>query len=304
MTLRNQEKKHLDQIFNQLKHSTANDVLQQRTRFLVDIVKEKRRNGWPQKKGDQMKTLEEIHQDYAQQVGTRINAAPRCGQPTFDEILTDATNRESKLLKFALSGGCAIRNPQSNEEMEPRANMAIMPDLINNLLMDSSAVIDESQQPYDEFSISDNIVVEEEAVTLLEEKEIAALKENGTFIRNFLSELEDDEKKANALTTFQTTIKKMGWTNKVDLVFNFFNFDVRNVDESGTVGTALQSLLEIGYVTKADLKQGLDEFCEWFTSTEMDVPFLVQYFGGLTLKLIQAGTVTLAEVNEHLKKDV
>lgn len=300
MMQQNQKKKHLDQIFNQLKHSASNDVLQQRTRFLVDIVKERRKNGWPQGKGDQMKTLEQIHADYANEVGGRVAAAPRGGQPTFDEILTDATNRESKLLKFALSGGCAIRTAPRGQ-METNVDMTVMSGLINNLLMDSSAVVEESQQPFDKFGFSD--MIPEASVKLMDEKDRNALKENGRYIRNFFNELDDDEKKADALTTFQTTIKKMGWPDKLDLVFDFFNFTVNNVDESAILGTALQSLLDIAYLTKEDLMRGLNEFCEFFTGTEMDVPYLINYFGSTTVKLIQAGTLTAVEVNEALKTD-
>jgi len=208
-------------------------------------------------------------------------------------------------LKFALSGGCAIRNPQSSLEMVPRANMAVMPDLLNNLLMDSTAVIDESQQPREnDFGMMDVIPeTEGESVEQMDEKDRAELKENGLFIRTFFNELDDDEKKATALKTFQTTIKKMGWPNKMDLVFEFLNFDVSGPEESGVLGTALQSLVDIGYLTKEDLISGMDEFCEWFTSTEMDVPFLIQYFGALTLQMIQKGTLTIVEINTCLKKD-
>lgn len=297
-------KKHLDQIFNQLKHSATNDVLQQRTRFLVDIVKERRKNGWPQGKGDQMKTLEQIHADYASEVGGRVAPAPRGGQPTFDEILTDATNRESKLLKFALSGGCAIRNPQSSEQMESRVDQNVMSGLINNLLMQSSTVVEESQQSSHNdggFGFSD--VIAEDSVEQMDEKDRNELKENGRYMRNFLTELDDDEKKADALTNFQKVVKKMGWPDKLDLVFDFFNFTVNNVDESAILGSALQSLIDIAYLNKEDLMRGMNEFCEYFSGTEMDVPYLISYFGATTLKLIQQGTLTVVEVNESLKKD-
>jgi len=245
--------------------------------------------------------LDEIHEDYAHEVGGRIASAPRGGQPTFDEILTDATNRESKLLKFALSGGCAIRNPQSSEQMQPRVDMTVMSGLINNLLMDSSTVIEESQQPFEQFGFTD--IIEEASGGLMNEKDRNEMKENGKYIRNFFNELDDDEKKADALTTFQTTIKKMGWPDKMDLVCSFLNFTVNNVDESAILGSALQSLLDIAYLNKEDLMKGLNDFCEWFTSTEMDVPYLISYFGATTLKLIQAGTLTVLEINEALKKD-
>lgn len=294
-------KKHLDHIFDRLRKSSSKN-LAQRTRILVDIVEQVRKNGWPERKGEKPKTLEEIHEDYAHEVGGgRVIAAPR-GQPTWDEYLTDTTNRESKLLKFALSGGCAIRNPQTSDgDMGPAADASDMHNIVKNLLMDSSAVIDESQEPVEETSLI--IDDENDGVELMPAEDRQKLKEYGKFIREYLDELQDDEKKEKALKKFIRTVKKMGWQDKMDLVLEFLNFTLNGEDEGFSLGIGLQELLSTNYINKDSLMRGLNDFCEWYTSTEMDIPFLNQYFGAITLNLIRGGSLTLEEVNTALQKD-
>merc|ERR1719499_1958314 len=105
-------KAHLDKIFEGLVSKSKNragDGLKQRTKILVDILIGIREKGWElNKKIEVAKRIDEIHEEFERERGgvTRVNTR---GQATFDEYIFDATSKYSKQLKFALSGGCAIR---------------------------------------------------------------------------------------------------------------------------------------------------------------------------------------------------
>lgn len=302
---RDRGKHHLDSIFGALTStSTGESSLKQRTKILVSIIKDVRKNNWvPPVKIEVAKTLEEIHQEFEAERG-KVQISGR-GQATFDEYIIEATSKYSKQLKFALSGGCAIRRQLGEDPVE---SSDVAPDLsmMDALLMTSSAIIDDtkvadlSKKNEDEEEV---VVFAKSNVVLMSPQERAEIE--GSFIRTFLSNRIDAEYTApQAMDEFMTTIQKMGWPEKPKLVDTILNFTYDMAAEDAyPLGQALARLLKDGYVSTEEFMSALNEWCEFFTAVEMDAPKAVSYFADMMAPSLLGKHLSLQQVNEALQTD-
>lgn len=302
-------KAHLDKIFGRLadkSKSRMGDALKQRTKILVDILIGIRAKGWElNKKIEVAKRIEEIHEDFERERGgvTRVNTR---GQATFDEYIFDATSKYSKQLKFALSGGCAIRRtrpagPESKSDSKPFGGLGAIN--LDQFIVESSA--NTNDDTYD-LHISDQVEMEddgEEDIELMDPKDREEIKD--TFIRTFFSDRNDPElTPEKALRKFVRTVKKMGWPDRATLVDNFLNFTFdMKAEEAYPLGQALARLCTDNYIKEDALIKGLDEWCEWYSTNQGDSPMLGMYFADIFVPLIRDKVLTLEQLNSALKKD-
>lgn len=295
-------KTHLNTIFQHWK-SNEGDQLRQRTKILMDIIAEVRKNNWvPPMKQEKAKTLEEIHKEFEKEKGT-IRVAGRQGQATFDEYISDATSKYSKMLKFRLKGGSAIR--QISRDSSGQQGSSINLPNFDGFMMDSSAIVEDEALFVSPDDDSDEEVADEDLVELMPAEEREKIKDS--FIRTFMLERVDADKEisTNAQKRFLRTVKRMGWPDKqvlVDKILNF-TFDMK-AEEALPLGEALAKLLACGYIKQKPFIAAMTDFCEYYTAVEGDAPRLNEYFADMMIHVMRAKMLTLSELNELLQKDV
>jgi DNA-binding PadR family transcriptional regulator len=297
-------KSHLDKIFEGLKNnSRMGEGLKKRTQVLISIAKDFRSKDWElNKKIETAKTIEEIHAEFEKEKGVGAARGGSRATATFDEYIFDATSKYSKQLKFALSGGCAIRRSKAaGSEADSNAFAGMDASILDKFTIESSAMTEEPEEMLNEPELLEDD--EEDEIELMPAEEREEMKDN--FIRTFMMKRKEGKKPEEVLLReFVLTVKRMGWPNRtqlVDAILNF-TFDMAK-DEASPIGEALNMLCKDGYIKDEDLHGGMDEWCEWYSTNEADSPMLNFYFANIFIHLIRDETLSLERINESFKKD-
>jgi len=278
--------------------------LKQRTKILVSIAKDFRSKNWEfNKKMETAKTIDEIHEEFEKERGAGAARGASRATATFDEYIFDATSKYSKQLKFALTGGCAIRRPKAANGAQNASGVAGFD--LNKFTVASSAMTEEPEEALMPAEPLDD--EEDEEIELMPAEDREQMKDS--FIRNFFEkrkEAKNTGKKTEeqCLKEFVFTIKRMGWPDRVKLVDNIINFTFdMSREEASPLGEALNMLCKQGYIKTDALLQALDEWCEYYSMNEGDSPLLNYYFAQMFIHLIRDGVLSLARINEALLKD-
>merc|ERR1719397_2149715 len=125
--------------------------LKKRTKVLVSIAKDLRTKDWElNKKIETAKTIEEIHEEFEKEKGLGAARGGSRATATFDEYIFDATSKYSKQLKFALSGGCAIRRPKAASSSDANAFAGMDASILDKFTIESSAMTEEPEEMLNE----------------------------------------------------------------------------------------------------------------------------------------------------------
>jgi len=298
-------RRHLDQLFS-TKLSQQQTDLSQRVRILLEIVEDIRRNGWTKPsnlQSDTAKTKAQIRQDFEASKGSALRSTGR-GQPTFDELFAEQSNKNYKTLSFALQGGSALRNnfgSEMNQSNEP------MPEFIEGFMLESTAVVEDLTEQENVEESDEEEVGNTEPTIVVEPFESEEEREQAkkAYIRDYFNDLEDEKMtKQQSEMKFIKTVRRIGWDDKASLVENILNFvfDMK-LEEAQPLGQLFVLLYNSNYINTNDIVGGLNIFCEFYSGSEMDVPMLNIYFAGITLKIIQANIIKVEQIHECFSLD-
>jgi len=286
--------------------------LKQRTKILVSIAKDFRSKNWEfNKKQETAKTIDEIHEEFEKEHGAGKARGSSRATATFDEYIFDATSKYSKQLKFALSGGCAIRRPKEFEKdqtqipqlaatSKPNAGVAGID--LDKFTFESSAL---TEEPEENLMLPESLDDEDDDddIELMPAEDREKMADS--FIRAFMAKRKEGKKSEEALLReFVLTVRRMGWPDRIKLVDAIINFTFDMAkDEASPLGQAFNMLCQQKYIKTDVLLSALDEWCEFYSTNEADSPLLNYYFAHMFIHLIRDNVITLARLNEALQKD-
>jgi hypothetical protein len=191
--------------------------------------------------------------------------------------------KQNEINQFVVKGGVAIREINALVQNKNKCKKPL--EKYNNLLCPSTLDAYSNNLNHNE-----NVAVLSDKEEDLQSVSVRIQEERKqTLIREFLIMFDKSEEKIKTKMLFLKNCKKINWPNRSELIILFLDFcyDSSNIGDANVLSLLLIYLLEVQYITREHIKNGLKEFTKTYSEYEVDAPKVNRYFANLCFELIQ-----------------
>lgn len=279
--------KHLNNIFNHFFGLKQNVKYEKRTKILMDICNSVRKNEWkPLTKGQEAKTIAEIHEDFEANYGT-IKVLNR-NNNFEDSKFVKFWSKYKNINKFEIKGGVEINLNKNSLKSNNKKNIKIYQEKIKYLLCSSSSENNGNNLHGKKINMS--------------QEDFVIIKK--TLIRDFLTIYNIPGEKTKANHFFFKECKNIEWTENKQIALLFFDFCYDSFSDvnSRILSLLLIYLLNIHFLKEKDVENALSDFIKFYSVYEKDIPKINNYFSNTCFDLITNETLDISFINESLLK--